>query len=728
VASSLLEVKLQRRLASFASRFAACQDRLQMLQSLHAQQEVQTRNTAAAFEAERRLLTQWTGEEIRRHVQSQDDVDSKPGGMKSAESGGKRKGTTSAGSRDVQIPGTFAVATTETGTSALSITPECEAFLRSVFRQLDPEDTGTVSRRLLLQCLHTAAARGLLRCSHSHPGSHEVGACERRNTGSCRSGNGRSSGVPPSDIWAKLIHGLEGLAESSSSRGESEDMTWGEFLLLLCPLPPRPRLKRGGRGEASREKDPAAWSMLTGDSEEEEGEEEEEGDPYGDVRLSPADHRHLHHSKLLGDLDWAMVPLSLPPAAFEADESALIPTSWLRTVLRGGSNVEFDVSRLKKEALRLARERAFLLRRVQVMCRSLERRATSIRSYFSYDLRKLTLKNDTTQRSLRDSQVYVGELEGRVQSLSADLQQERNQVSVQQELLSAQVEDLQTRLAQASSREETSCLEKVLEEYREKVNQTESELRIVRKELNKAALAHKTLQRDLKRHQATESAAQDLAEDYKAKYKEQKRATAALEEEHEELTARLATSEKALEAINAMQQEKSAAAARKQAEAEAEAEAEADRKEKARSNVVAENSTRGGGGGGGMHSDNTEDSRRHADTSTAGPPAAPLPPSPISYPPSSLHHDLPRDRTQHQQHAQTHDDGDYAAFLSSSYQHQSMGYGFPHAAPGPVLTPKPTPPQGAALMSGQGGPQVASGLALENMARKLRMMAESLND
>ena len=728
VASNLLEVKLGRRISSFASRFAACQDRLQLLQNLNAQKDVQIRNTAAAFEAEKRLLTQWTKEEIRRHT--------KPAQTSDTET---RESADVNGNEWNDIPGSFA---NSSAIPSFSISAECEAFLRAVFRQLDPDDSGTVSQRLLLQCLHTAAARGLLRCSHSISGDSEVGACSRDRS---KATDGQST-----DIWAILIHGLEMLVDNWRS-GDAEDITWGEFLLLLCPYP-QFRAKRAKKKKefADCNDDETMWNMNH-DQFDDEGDYEGDSNANFSLRLSSADHRQLHHAKLLGDLDWAMIPLSLPSSAFNADESALIPSSWLRTVVSSGHNVEFDVSRLKKEALRLAKERAFLLRRVQSMSHSLERRAASIRSYFNYDLRKLTVKNESVQRSLRDNMLHVSELEERVQGLCSDLKQERNQASVQQEILTAQVSELQARLADASSREETSQMEKVLEEYQEKMNQTESELRIVRKELSKAALTHKTLQRDLKRHQATEMATQELMEDYKAKYKAQKRTSSALEDEQSVLKSRLATAEQALETIKTMQLEKQEADRKAVEEADRKAVEEADRKaveeadrkaveeadrkavqeaeEKIEysSYVQEEKSLEQDKVSPSSRMENIIESRQnfHSQKLYDSPVPSGLPYArrPVSEGSDAHLPTFHRPLGVPQHFSRRHDEDNYEEYLASRRNNQSDI---------PIGDNGTTPVHGKIdkeklVIPGQ-KQQMASGLALESMARKLRMMADSLND
>ena len=661
MSSSLLEVKLNKRLDTFSTRFAACKDRLQMLQSLYAHKDIEMRNTAAAFEAEKRLLSQWTTDEIQKRTQSD--------GPQSKDK-----------INDFNLPGSFSSAEPPT----LAITPECEAFLRSVFRQLDPDDRGAVSHRVLLQCLHTAASRGLLRCCHSQSNSSEVGASSpRRDNKYCK-----PPGVPSTDIWGTLIHGLEQLAD----RSEVEDITWGEFLLLLCPSPTHNNVKVNKNSCM-----PKMWDLDCNIDEDGLYFDENAGEIHADcLGLSPADFRQLHRSNLLGDLDWAMVPLSLPPSALEAEESALIPTSWLRTVAKGGRNVEFDVSRLKKEAIRLARERAFLLERVQYMNRSLERRAISIRSYFSCEIRKLTLKNETIQRTLRDSQNYAGELEGRLKNLTTDMEQERSQLLTQQDLLRGQVSELQSRLSESSSLEDTAKLEQVLQEYRDMHDRAESELRIVRKELSKSALTQKSLQRDIRRHQATEKACQDMVEDYKKKNKEQKRVIDALDKEQEVLTSRLTAAEKALEAIDAMKRE---AIDSKGKGDQPQCEVNDQGTQTLEYHVVDDN----------RDHDKIINNKFSKQSHMNVHPPSNIPGSSITNEMTRLASEQPADRTRTSGFNAQYD-REYESYLKSR----------PLGVKANV--------ENDVLKTHDSSSQLASGLALENMARKLRMMAETLQD
>jgi hypothetical protein len=300
-------------------------------------------------------------------------------------------------------------------------------------------------------------------------------------------------------------------------------------------------------------------------------------------------------------------------------------------------------------------------------------------------------------------------------------------MSDQHDLLTTRLEELQSRLSDASTREETSNLEKILDEYRDKVHQAESELCIVRKEMSKAALAHKTLQRDLKRHQATEMAAQELVVDYKAKYKDQKRAAVALEEEREELTRRLTTAEKALEAVTSAQHEREKAAAEeKEKEEEEEKEKEKEKRRMMRKEA-AERVAR-------------ETKEEHADGSVE-PHSSEEVAGHISDQPPQVSAGYGSHLYAGMHFAEPQRDHDYEAYLALQTQTQTQTQAHPplkmsgalqpvSSFVDPATTTATAQTRDAAVSrpQQQQQQQVASGLALENMARKLRLMAESLND
>jgi len=150
-----------RSLKSFESRLLQASERVQFAAALVAQKEVVLRNTAAAMEAERRI------QEQAFPSPSGDDIS----------------------------PSSEA---TEPLLSSLSLRPEVEALLRTVFRQLDTEESGAVVVEVLVTYLLSQNTSTML--------SSTMGGAQ----------------------WDRLCQGLQSLPQEST-------LTWGEFLLQLLP-------------------------------------------------------------------------------------------------------------------------------------------------------------------------------------------------------------------------------------------------------------------------------------------------------------------------------------------------------------------------------------------------------------------------------------------------------------------------------------------------------------
>jgi len=505
VAASVLELKMNKRLHSMEGRLEGAAKRIDMLGSLLEQKEVQLRNSQAALAAERRLF--WL---------KQETAACRRGGEAEEEYG-----------------------TDEGFLSDVRITPETESLLRAVFRQLDPQDSGSVPRGLLLQCLRSVADSGLFKCP---PGSVRTVCAD----GACES------------VWEILVDRLQEQNQCDEDREDKDSLTWGEFLLLLVPkVEGHPDLGERSSlgihtpagGESGRGKDDlciccceacqqCVWK-ISSDGEEggfvlqpspirgkESATKEDvasrrpnyKGAVCGRSPLSHQDYLSLHRARLVADCQWAMVPLQLPPieeisSASERVEgrAALQPTSWLVNYA-GGSRTccgdSCDVARLKREAIRLARERAFLLRRLQGMGRALERRAESIRGFFETDIRRAELKLSRARSELSECQAQLREQEDRASVLERMLKTDR--ASAEERITRLEQDNSELRESvNALSERKDSDLMKQIDDSNTRASRLESELRILRKELSKNEVTNKTLQRDLIRHQTTASTSQD---------------------------------------------------------------------------------------------------------------------------------------------------------------------------------------------------------------------------
>jgi hypothetical protein len=144
--------------------------------------QVELRNSQAVLAAERRLF--WLREEQRRETLG-------AGGASDSEI-----------VQQEELP----------FLSDVQVAPEVEALLRTLFRHLDPSDSGTVDAALLHSCLLTASSHGLL------PTPVQLHA----NPCSCSEDT----------IWDRLLRSLATRTEQLAPRDRS--LTWGE--VWLSPL------------------------------------------------------------------------------------------------------------------------------------------------------------------------------------------------------------------------------------------------------------------------------------------------------------------------------------------------------------------------------------------------------------------------------------------------------------------------------------------------------------
>lgn len=167
--SAMLRVdQAARRLKAYESRLLIATERVQFAAALVAQKEVVQRNTAAAMEAGRRIqYVEKTDPTDDAADENEEDAD-----------------------RDALL-------------SDMTLRPEVESLLRTIFRKLDQGDSGSVPVKVLLTYI---------------AGSEEQSG---DSSNAVRDAMGLTQ-------WKQLLSGLRAAPERS-------DMTWGEFLLLLLP-------------------------------------------------------------------------------------------------------------------------------------------------------------------------------------------------------------------------------------------------------------------------------------------------------------------------------------------------------------------------------------------------------------------------------------------------------------------------------------------------------------
>jgi len=243
--------------------------------------------------------------------------------------------------------------------SDLCVRPEVEALLRSIFRRLDANDSGCVSRDLLLACLSDMGDDGVEEKKNAiregeGQGQEEglLEAHEDREEVDDEGGEDPQGDVLPLGIlvreaagyvqWRNLVQGLRVCS--------LKQVTWGELLLQLLPTP----LHHEARGVR-------VASALDGD-----------------------DLEALQAQGAWGDAEWGLVPLDLSSLLTTAAAAALPSSSPLArqhqhrkkggatAVTRSSASASSAVATTggldaREEMRRLRDERAFLMHRLQVM-------------------------------------------------------------------------------------------------------------------------------------------------------------------------------------------------------------------------------------------------------------------------------------------------------------------------------------------------------------------------
>jgi hypothetical protein len=196
--------------------------------------------------------------------------------------------------------------------TVITLRPESEGILRTIFRHIDSEDTGLVPASLLLEVI----AGNALTIDQNDSDLDVINKLRSCNIESIES---PITQLLVSTIGAigvtRLVYGLYKYCYRDK-RAEAE-LTWGEFLLLLVPSNDNTR------------------KSLKADN-----------------KLSSQEIKALSNNGIIDEYSLGLVPLQLP-------------TSFIASGNKGYSSImSLDTSTLRREAIRLCEERAFLLNQV----------------------------------------------------------------------------------------------------------------------------------------------------------------------------------------------------------------------------------------------------------------------------------------------------------------------------------------------------------------------------
>jgi hypothetical protein len=422
-------VRATEKLAQYEARVQAAAERAAFAAEVVAQKEVALRNSRAAIDAERRLM----------HMQR---VTATAVHATDATQDGAEEGS------DAPTGGARQPAAAQVG---IHLSAEAEAFLKALFRSLDPEDSGVIRSKLLADCIFSPAETS----------SAEDSAMQRLAPTSLGALLCRALGE---GLWRNLSQSLLQLAQ----RGDN--LTWGELLLQLLP---------------------AAASAVDADR--------EESGPSGPhvSALTVSELQALRHLKLLGDADWGVLALQLPASA---------------TASKAGASHAPSTSSSSSEVRRLQQERSYLLNRLQRMSRSLELRAEGIKQYFQDTIRREEIKRERAVTAAADLDQALKTSKAKQAELEVLLAHSREAYHTKVPALEAQVDALQEELELRQS-EALAKYRTLLAEESAKVATLENQLLQAKSASDKKDNRCRCLENDVRRlREAQDQAAKNAAE------------------------------------------------------------------------------------------------------------------------------------------------------------------------------------------------------------------------
>ena len=332
--------------------------------------------------------------------------------------------------------------------SSLQISPEAEALLRAIFRNLDPYDTGMVPLPLLLSSIlndydggdgrEVGDIKKKSNIDNDNNDRNEINATEIGTEitninnvnvddhldgdnsinymtkfkkiknmiefSGCLSSLGilisRALGIDRLYILIKSL--LKLLSSKSSSTLSSYDLTWGEFLLQLIPS------LLSTLASPNYHKDKIIGSSRTSNSVDdsllEDDDDDDELSTLNHCALTVDELKDLRLLGLIGDLDWGIIPLALPDnlniilnsSSSSSSLAAVATSSAKKTNVNNtkaiASTTTTTTSMYSERENRLLKERNYCLFKLQQMSRLIERRAENIKSYFDNQIRKSIIK------------------------------------------------------------------------------------------------------------------------------------------------------------------------------------------------------------------------------------------------------------------------------------------------------------------------------------------------
>ena len=407
--------------------------------------------------------------------------------------------------------------------SSLRISPQVESLLRSIFRNLDPNDTGMVVLSLLLSSILNDY--GVSSSSSSSSSSSDGGSGINNNN---------NDNVTNHSIdYQKKFKNMVEFTSSLSSLGilisralgidrlylliklllklpSSYDLTWGEFLLQLIPTVTSSSSSSFHNSSKSRGVDKNiivdSSNKNLGVDNNDDFYDENNDDDRNDEMMSTASNgcaltieemKELRSLGLLGDLDWGVLPLALPSninTLLASSSSSSYPSSLSSTT------APTNTANYSKYEERLLKERNFCLHKLQNMSRELERRAENINSYFIHQKEKLIKKNQILITKLNESENQCLIYKNRINEINIINNEKVINSQSYINKLEKNNEELQMNI-KLNHQQIIEKYENLLLSEKNNIIKLETELNIVQRENSKKEVKCRALSRDIHRYE-----------------------------------------------------------------------------------------------------------------------------------------------------------------------------------------------------------------------------------
>ncbi|CAN0183705.1 unnamed protein product [Ectocarpus sp. 12 AP-2014] len=490
------------KLEAFSERLSQAHGRVQVLETLLRHKEIRLRNSRAALAADRRV---WLLERRDRELAALSEEAARRPPPSAASSASRRKphrpgggaggawDSSSSSSRRTDAAGGESSGGVDGGDEAWGggrksaavaatqppllegLRPECEAVMRALFCRVDRLGTGAVRARRLLDVLRSDC--GVSEVMEAAVGkSRWRAALDSMEATLCHPV--ADSCTPNGDGGLAVQRTTTTAAGGGNTRCSVErDVTWGEFLLFF--LPPA--------GNADDAYNAGLISRFHGRS--------------GCWGGFPDDHASVRDAG--GASGGGGGGGRRPFGAVSEDAAAMlqmvVPAHWPAGGGHGGGGLAaLSVGQLRREVLRLAKERAFLLALVREDGRLGKRRAEAVHDQYRHELRALHSKKGELERLVQEeaSRNEEGQERARV------VQQEA--CSLREELKKAEQEWKER--VDAAVREKESALSESLREAsqsatkaRERISRLEAEHSLALRENGKSSVRQRALERELAR-------------------------------------------------------------------------------------------------------------------------------------------------------------------------------------------------------------------------------------